>query len=297
MTRTEFLARPEASRPRERLMFLGAEQLTDDELLALILGSGAAQPLARRLLDVTGGPQGLLRAGQTALCSLSGVGPARACQIKAALELGRRALAKEQLLGLQVRAPSDIASVLSVELGLAEQEAVHVFGLDARHRIRCRHVAAVGQIDRVLVSPSDVFRPLVREGMAAVIVAHNHPSGIPSPSDEDQLLTDRLCQTGNLLGIPLLDHVIVAKSGYFSFADHGLVRSPLTPLAAPTALAPKATKATRCTEEVPYLDADGLSPPYDLEPETPTFTNAIAQNLSTPDLHTSVKDETDGKEC
>lgn len=227
MSRAEFLARPEAARPRERLLFLGAEQLSDEELLAIVLGSGAAQPLARRLLDETGGPQGLRRAGQSALCSLPGVGPARACQIKAALELGRRALAPEPLLGLHVRSPSDIASVLSIELGQAEQEAVHVFGLDARHRIRCRHVAAVGQVDRVVVSVADVFRPLIREGMAAAIVAHNHPSGVATPSEEDQTLTLRLAQTGTMLSIPLLDHVIVAKSGYYSFADHGLLRSPL----------------------------------------------------------------------
>lgn len=227
MSRTEFLQRPDSDRPRERLMFLGPEQLSDEELLALVLGSGAATPLARRLLDVSGGPQGLRRAGQKALCALSGVGPAKACQIKAALELGRRALAPEPLLGRHIRAPADIASVLSVELGLLEQEAVHVFGLDARHRIRHRHVAAVGQVDRVVVSLSDVFRPLVREGMAAVIVAHNHPSGELSPSEADEHLTLQLAQTATMLSIPLLDHVIVSRTGYYSFADHGLLSSPL----------------------------------------------------------------------
>lgn len=228
MNRAEFLQRPESARPRERLMFLGPEQLSDEELLALVLGSGAAMPLARQLLDVTGGLPGLRRSGHQALCMLSGVGQAKACQIKAALELGRRALAPEPLLGHQVRAPSDIATLLSVELGQAEQEAVHVFGLDSRHRIRYRHVAAVGQVDRVVVSLADVFRPLIREGMAAVIVAHNHPSGEPSPSEEDQRLTLRLAQTGHLLSIPLLDHLIVSRNGYYSFADHGLLNSPLS---------------------------------------------------------------------
>lgn len=261
MTRSEFLSRPESARPRERLMFLGAEQLSDEELLALVLGSGAAQPLARRLLDVTGGPQGLRRAGQSALCALLGVGPARACQIKAALELGRRALAPEHLLGLHVRSPSDIADVLTVELGLAEQEAVHVFGLDSRHRVRCRHVAAVGQIDRVVVSLSDVFRPLIREGMAAVIVAHNHPSGIATPSDEDQNLTLRLAQTGTLLSIPLLDHVIVAKNGFYSFADHGLLSSPL------------ALPAGRCTSTVP------VALPQRAEPKPKTVSASLGSSV------------------
>ncbi|MBL8634540.1 MAG: DNA repair protein RadC [Myxococcales bacterium] len=227
MTRSSFLNRPEAARPRERLMYLGAEQLSDEELLALVLGSGAATPLAKRLLDAAGGTHGLRRSGHQALCALSGVGPAKACQIKAALELGRRALTQEPLLGMQVRAPSDIAHVIGAELSMAEQEAIHVFGLDARHRIRCRHVAAVGQVDRVVVSLADVFRPLIREGMAALIVVHNHPSGDSSPSEEDERLTLKLAQTGSMLGIPLLDHVIVARTGFYSFADHGLLSSPL----------------------------------------------------------------------
>jgi DNA repair protein RadC len=224
----DFELRPVHQRPRERLLFLGAEQLNDDEVVALVIGSGAALPLARMLLDTAGGPIGLRRAGAHALCQLPGLGPARVCQIKAALELGRRSLLPEPLSGLHVRTAYDVADLLRVELGCGEQEAVHVFGLDARHRIRCRHVAAIGQVDRVMVSLADVFRPLVREGMAAVLVAHNHPSGEPTPSDQDRELTFRLAQVGNLLGIPLLDHLVVARNGHYSFAEHGELDSPLT---------------------------------------------------------------------
>jgi DNA repair protein RadC len=213
--------------PRERLLFLGAEQLNDDELLALVLGSGAAKPLARLLLDTAGGPIGLRRTGAHALCQLPGLGPARVCQLKAALELGRRALMPEPLSGLHVRTAADIAELLRVELASGEQEAIHVLGLDARHRIRCRHVAAIGQVDRVHVSLADIFRPLVREGMAAALVAHNHPSGEPTPSEPDRELTYRMAQVGHLLGIPLLDHVVVARSGHYSFAEHGHLESPL----------------------------------------------------------------------
>lgn len=220
---TSFRLRAPHERPRERLMFLGPAALGDDEILALVLGSGAALPLARRLLELSGGPTGLSRAGVHELCDLPGLGPARACQLKAALELGRRSMLPSPLAGLHVRRAADVADLLRLELGQGEQEAVHVFGLDARHRIRCRHIAAVGQVDRVQVSLADVFRPLVREGMAAVLVAHNHPSGEPLPSPQDRRLTVRMAQVGNLLGISLLDHVIVARDGYYSFSDAGVL--------------------------------------------------------------------------
>lgn len=226
-----FALRPAAERPRERLAFLGAEQLNDDELCALVFGSGAALPVARLLLDRAGGPTGLRRTGLAEICGLPGIGVARASQLKAALELGRRALLPEPLSGFVVRSAEDVARVLQAELSQGEQESMHVFGLDARHRIRCRHVAALGQVDRVQVGIADVFRPLVREGMAAALVAHNHPSGEPDPSPQDELLTVRLAQVGQMLGIPLLDHVVVARGGYYSFADEGR-------LAALLALAP-----------------------------------------------------------
>lgn len=222
----EFRERAVHDRPRERLMFHGPEHLNDDELLALVFGSGAAVPLARLLLDRAGGPTGLRRSGVAELCALPRIGPARACQLKAALELGRRALLPEPLSGFVVRGAGDIAALLRADLSQGEQEAIHVFGLDARHRIRCRHIAAIGQVDRVQVGLSDVFRPLVREGMAAALVAHNHPSGEPDPSPQDEQLTLRLYQAGQMLGIPLLDHVVVARGGHYSFADHGLIPAP-----------------------------------------------------------------------
>jgi len=183
-----FAQRPLHERPRERLTFLGAEQLNDDELLALVFGSGGTLRLARDLLDMVGGPPGLRRVGLGDLQRKRGVGPARACQLKAALELGRRALVHEPLNGLCVRSAADVATLLRPELSQAEQESVHVFGLDARNRIRCRHVAALGQVDRVQVSPADVFRPLLREGMAGALVVHNHPSGDCRPSEADRML-------------------------------------------------------------------------------------------------------------
>lgn len=225
---SDFTLRPLHERPRERLAFLGAEQLNDDELVSLVFGSGATQRAARTLLDAAGGPPGLLRLGLSVLRAIPGIGPARATQLKAALELGRRALRSEPLSGFLVSRAADVARLLQAELAGAEQESVHVFGLDARHRIRSRHVAALGQVDRVQVGLADIFRPLVREGMAAALVAHNHPSGEPSPSGADERLTVKLVRVGELLGVPLLDHIIVATAGYYSFAERGRIEAILS---------------------------------------------------------------------
>lgn len=218
-----FGQRPLHERPRERLAFLGASHLNDDELLALVFGSGASLPIARLLLDQAGGVTGLKKIGFAELCRLPQIGKARASQLKAALELGKRALLPEPFYDFFVHSPANIATLLQTELSQGEQEAFHVFGLDVRHRIRSRHTAAIGQIDQVYVSSVDVFRPLVREGIAAALVAHNHPSGESNPSIQDQELTWQLAEAGRLLGIPLLDHVIVASHGYYSFADQGLL--------------------------------------------------------------------------
>ncbi len=214
-----FKNRPLEERPRERLSFLGERELTDEELVALVLGSGATIPVARILLDQAGGMSGLRKIGFAELCRLPKIGKARACQLKAAMELGRRAQLPEPLQGYQIRSPQEIAHLLQTEFAHAEQESFYVFGLDARYRIRFRTIAAIGQIDRVHVASADIFRPLVREGMAAVLVAHNHPSGDPSPSPEDATLTTNLNEAGKLLGIPLLDHIVVASNGYYSFSE------------------------------------------------------------------------------
>lgn len=249
--RSLFAQRPLHERPRERLSFLGAAQLNDDELLALVFGSGGTLRLARDVLDMVGGPPGLLRVGLSDLQRKTGVGPARACQLKAALELGRRALVAEPLYGHQVTSAAQMARLLQPELGQAEQEAMHVFGLDAKNRIRCRHIAALGQVDRVHVCPADVFRPLLRESMAGALIVHNHPSGDVQPSQPDRLLTTQILQAGLLLGIPLIDHIIVAASDYFSFADAGwlLVASSSASAALSAPAGSPLRNSTRAAEE------------------------------------------------
>ena len=247
-----FAQRPLHARPRERLSFLGAAQLNDDELLALVFGSGGTLRLARDVLDMVGGPPGLLRVGLTDLQRKTGVGPARASQLKAALELGRRALVAEPLFGHQVLSAADMARLLQPELGQAEQEAMHVFGLDARNRIRCRHVAALGQVDRVHVSPADVFRPLLREAMAGALIAHNHPSGDVLPSESDRVLTTQIFHASLIVGIPLVDHLVIGAKTYFSFAEAGWLAASMSPPKGATVVGPTGSplrNSTRAAEE------------------------------------------------
>lgn len=214
--------RPLQERPRERLAFLGPPALQDDELIALVFGSGATLPAARLLLEQAGGMTGIRKRGLRELCTLPGVGYARACQLKAALELGRRALRPEPLDGLQVRSPKDIVSLLQTEITYHAQEWMHVFGLDTQHRIRSHHIAAMGQRDQVLVAMVDIFQPLLKEGLSCVLIAHNHPSGLVVPSVEDKRFTAQVQQAAAVLHVTLLDHLIVSTQAYFSFVEAGL---------------------------------------------------------------------------
>ncbi len=214
---------------RERLQEHGATSLDDAELIALLLSTGtrglSVSAMARQLLDQHGGLRGLLRSGPGGLSAYPGVGPCKAARILAAIELGRR---------LHVTAPSEarlsssqevyraFAALLSDEV----QECFWAVALNTRHRLVARALVGRGGIDACPVSPADAFRPLLREAAAAAIFVHNHPSGVAEPSREDILLTVRLCEVGNLLGIPVLDHIIVGKGNYFSFLDAGLLKPP-----------------------------------------------------------------------
>lgn len=207
---------PENDRPRERMILAGREALSDVELVALVIGGDLR--CARLLVTELGGARGLRRALYGELKAVPGVGEARACRLLAALELGRRAFEAGVERGTALTSSSAAASHLA-EMALLEQEEMHVLALDTRHRLIQRFVAARGALNVVHVSPRDVFRRLLREGAAATIVAHNHPSGDPTPSAEDVELTRRLRAAGDLVGVALIDHLVVGQSGYHSFAD------------------------------------------------------------------------------
>ena len=207
---------PPSERPRERLLHAGREALSEVELVALLLGGDLR--CAADVVSALGGARGLRRAHLGELRALRGVGEARACTLVAALELGRRAGEANADPAPRVPNPAAAAALLA-DLATLEQEELHVLALDGRHRVVARFVAARGSLNVVHVSPRDVFRRLVREGAAATIVAHNHPGGDPAPSPDDVELTRRLQAAGDLVAVPLIDHVVVATGGFYSFSE------------------------------------------------------------------------------
>jgi DNA repair protein RadC len=211
------------ARPRERLAARGAEQLTDGELVAILLGSGvrgaSALDVAAAILRGVDGIAGLLRATPVELAAYAGIGPARATLLVAALELGRRALAARPPRGQRVTGASEVWTYFRGRLAALEVEEFWALGLDVRHRVQGEHCLARGSLTGVEIHPRDVFRPLIRQAVAAVIFCHNHPSGDPTPSRADIDLTARLREVGDLCGIPVLDHVVVGWEGYASLAE------------------------------------------------------------------------------
>jgi DNA repair protein RadC len=217
---------PEEERPRERLLKHGADTLTDAQLLGIILRSGpggrTAVDLGRELLERFGGLAGIARAGTSEICSVKGIGPAKAAEIKAAVELGRRNQ-RPTLSGASLCASQDVAAYFQPRLKDSRREEFRCVLLDTKNRVIREEIVSIGSLTASLVHPRETFTTAVRESAAAVIFVHNHPSGDAKPSQEDILLTKRLVQAGDLLGIRVLDHVIVGKGGHFSFRDNGLI--------------------------------------------------------------------------
>ena len=211
------------TRPRERLTALGAGQLTDGELLAILFGTGtrgaSAIDLAVTLLRGVGGLGGLLGATPHELAGFGGIGPARASLVAAALELGRRAFAGRPVRGQRLAGASEVWTYFRTRLAPLSVEEFWALSLDVRHRVQSEHCLARGSLTGVEIHPRDVFRPLIRQATAAVIFCHNHPSGDPAPSRADIELTARLREVGDLCGIPVLDHVVVGWDGYTSLAE------------------------------------------------------------------------------
>jgi len=209
-----------ADRPRERLVALGPEALRDAELLALLLRTGGrgadALSVASELLDRCGGLAGLAGASGHELAAVAGVGPAKSASLRASLELGRRLAARRLAPGDRIRGPADVFRHFHPRLRDAPHERFLAILLDGRHRVLRHEVVSQGTLTASLVHPREVFRPALREAAAALILVHNHPSGDPTPSPEDREVTARLVRAGELLGVRVLDHVIVAERGYTS---------------------------------------------------------------------------------
>lgn len=216
---------PLSERPRERLLQDGPEALSDAQLLAILLRVGrrnsSAVEVAMDLLLKLEGLQGLSNRSVEELCRISGIGPAKAAQLKAAIELGKRVLAAPLSSGMQVASSSDLFRHYYPLLRDLRHEVFKVVLLDAKHAIIRDATISEGSLTVSIVHPREVFNLAVRESAAAVIFVHNHPSGDPSPSEEDRVLTARLVAAGELLGIQVLDHLIVGDGRYTSFSDQG----------------------------------------------------------------------------
>jgi DNA repair protein RadC len=216
--------------PREKLAERGVEALSDGELVALLLGTGIKDEpvpaLAEKLLLRAGGLKGLSRLTLAELESLAGIGAGKAARITAALELGRRVNALPLERGSKIASSEDLYRAFGPLLSHLPHEELWAVALDARQRVLARVLIARGGLSACPVHPADVFRPLLRESASAVVLVHNHPSGACEPSAEDLAFTERLARAGELLGVFVLDHVVVAAEGYFSCLDAGLYRQP-----------------------------------------------------------------------
>jgi DNA repair protein RadC len=215
-------------RPRERLQALGAASLTTEEVVCVLLGSGTKQVdvrgLAQLLLGGSGGS--LRRLASRPLAALTrepGLGPAKAARLAAAFELAIRLAAEERPPVVRIREPEDVVALFAPRLRDLPVEEFHLLALDTQSQVLRQILVTRGILNSSLVHPREVFRPAIAEAAAGIIVVHNHPSGDPAPSAEDRAVTRQLVAAGQLLDLPVYDHVIVAGDRWFSFAQAGLL--------------------------------------------------------------------------
>jgi DNA repair protein RadC len=219
---------PRSERPRERLVTHGGQALSAAELLAILIGSGAggqsALGVGHEILAFGGGSlRRIAMQPVAALTALPGVGTARAVTVHAALELGRRMAAEAREEGVPLRSPGDVYAAFKGRLEDLPVEEFHIAVLDSQHRLERDVTVTRGILNSSLVHPREVFREAIVERAAAIILVHNHPSGDPTPSRDDQLVTEQLVTAGRLLDIPVHDHVIIGRGRYVSFAETGLL--------------------------------------------------------------------------
>jgi len=214
---------PKIERPREKLEKYGPEKLSSSELLAILLGTGSkgvnVVELSNKILKKFSG-DGLIKANVKELKNTFGLGSAKACEIVACFELGRRLLQNKQ--SALLLSPKNVWDELK-DIRDNKKEHFVIFFLDARNQEIKREIVSVGSLNANLVHPREVFEPAVRQLAAQIIIAHNHPSGDPEPSEDDLTVTKRLVGAGKIMGIEVTDHIIVVKNGFFSFKEKGLI--------------------------------------------------------------------------
>jgi len=216
----------EEERPRERLAKLGPQSLTNAELLAILLRVGvvgeSAVQVGQRLLQNFGGISGIHRASIDELSSQKGIKLAKAAQIKAAIELGRRLILEAPNERPVIHSPAEAAELVQYEMSALEQEELRVILLDTRNRVQ--HIESIyrGSVNSSQVRVAEIFKTAIRRNASNIIVIHNHPSGDPTPSPDDIAITRAILQAGELLDVKLLDHIIVGSGRFESLKERGL---------------------------------------------------------------------------
>ncbi|KUK66615.1 MAG: DNA repair protein RadC [Parcubacteria bacterium 34_609] len=217
---------PKDERPRERLVKFGEQVLSAQELLQLILGRGVAGEsvavTAQKLLAQFGSLQKLAEASIEELSSIKGIGLAKAAQLKAAFEIGRRLSTQTpDYKSKELTDPEKVYSLIKSKLKNYHKEHFYIIALNSRNHSIAE--VSVGSLNASVVHPREVFTEAIKNKAASVIFVHNHPSGDPEPSEDDLLLTKKLVESGKILGIEVADHIIVAKDSFFSFKNKGLI--------------------------------------------------------------------------
>lgn len=217
---------PQGERPRERLLQYGASQLSNSELIAILLRVGSAGEsvlnLSTRVLSTYGGLGGVAKASLSELCTLHGISDAKACQLMAALELGRRLSSLQPDDRVIIRSPQDVFNLLSAEMSFLDQEHLRVLLLNTKNEVLGTREIYKGNVNSAVVRVAEVIRPAIRDNCPNIIIAHNHPSGDPTPSTEDILVTRQIGTCAGMMDIKLLDHVIIGNQRYVSLKERGL---------------------------------------------------------------------------
>lgn len=218
---------PEDERPRERLYKRGAEALSNSELLAIILGSGtrgkSVIQMSQELLAKFGGLDQLADATVEELCEVKGLGRAKAIQLRALVALAGRLSQKTQGARVKIDHPQSAYHIVREELEHQKAEVFAIIMLDVKAFLINKQVISIGTLSNSLVHPREVFYPAIRHKAATILLAHNHPSGDPTPSSEDISLTEKLVESGRMIGIPVRDHLIIGRDCYISLRQQGLL--------------------------------------------------------------------------
>jgi DNA repair protein RadC len=216
---------PNDERPRERMQQFGAQALSNAELLAILLRTGtfaeSAVRLAQKVLLEAGSLRNLVDMSMDQLKTIKGIGSAKAMQIQASIELGRRLARTSMTDTVTIRSPQDVASYLMEDLRYLQKEHFVVLFLNTKNHVVAQETLSMGSLNASIVHPREVFRAAIKRSSASIICVHNHPSGDPTPSPEDIAMTTRLVEAGQIIGIEVLDHIILGDQNFVSLKEKG----------------------------------------------------------------------------